>query len=193
MKTAAKRYRLACRCSKEVFVGPGQAGGQVVCPACGAGVDVPRLRDLEPFAAIDSVPAPRHWQARHAWLVAGTAVALLSAGAALLMGRQALTRRALLPDATMIRAAVDAADAMTIYKAWQAMRLSGVDRGPLPQEVRLQREVTMAAGVGGMLWIVSALGAAVAIAAGIACLSGPRAVAGGAAARDHAAAGGVGA
>ena len=172
-------------------MGPGQAGGQVVCPVCGAAVDVPRLRDLEPFATVDFDPAPKHWRACHAWLLAGTAVALMSAAAAMVVGTRALARPAFLPDAAMIRTAVDAADAITIYKAWRAMRLAGVDRGPLPEEARLQREVGVAARVGGMLWIVSALGTAVAAVAGIACLAVPRASALAADTRDHAAAGGV--
>ncbi|MFM8413291.1 MAG: hypothetical protein ACKOCX_01050 [Planctomycetota bacterium] len=191
MKPAAKRYRIPCRCSEEVLVGPGQAGGQVVCPACGAAVDVPRLRDLEPFATVDSGPAPKPWRACHAWLLAGTAVALVSAAAAMVVGTRALARPALLPDPAMIRTAVDAADPITIYKAWRALRVSGVDRGPLPEEARLQREVSVAARVGGMLWLVSALGAAVAAAAGLACLAGPRAAALATAARDDAAAGGA--
>ena len=172
-------------------MGPGQAGGQVVCPACGAAVDVPRLRDLGSFAALDFEPAPNHWRACHSWLLAGTAVALLSAAAAMVVGTRALARPAFLPDAAMIRSAVAAADAITIYKAWRAMRLAGVDRGPLPEEARLQREVGMAARVGGMLWIVSALGTAVAAGAGVACLAGRRAGGRAANAREHAAAGGA--
>lgn len=178
MKTAAKRYRIPCRCSTEILVGPGQAGGRVVCPACNAGIDVPRLRDLGPFATTDAAPAPPRWRSSHAWLFAGLAIALIAAAAAMFVGTQALASRALLPDATAIRTAVDATDPLTILKAWRAMRLSSVDRGALPHEVRLQRELAVAARVGGMLWIVSALGAAVATAAGIASLAGSRSRAG---------------
>ena len=178
MKPAVTRYRIPCRCSAAVLVGPGQAGGRVVCPACGANVDVPRLRDLEPFATADSGPAVQPWRASHAWLLAGTAIAILSAAAALVVGTRSLARPAFIPDAAMIRTAVDAADTLTIYNAWRAMRFAGVDRGPLPEEARLQREVGMATKVAGMLWIASALAAAVAAAAGIVCLTGRRPQAG---------------
>lgn len=176
MTLAANRYRIPCRCSTEVLVGPGQAGGQVVCPACGAGVDVPRLRDLEPFAVIDprAAPVSGRWRVCHAWLLAGTAAAVLAAAAATIIGARARARPALLPDASMIRAAIDATDAATIHKAWQAMKFSGVDRGTLPEEARLQRMAGMATRVGGLLWLVSAIGAAVAVAAGITCLTGLR-------------------
>jgi hypothetical protein len=174
MSPAAKRYRVPCRCSAEVVVGPGQAGGRVACPSCGGAIDVPRLRDLEVFAVAVSPTASRGWRACHGWLLLAAAVAATAGAAAAVSGAGGMAAAFRLPDAEAIRAAVDSADPATIYKAWQAMRFSGVDRGALPEELRLQRLAGVAVGISRMLWAIATLAGLVAAAAAILCLAGER-------------------
>jgi hypothetical protein len=174
MSPAAKRYRVPCQCSAEVAVGPGQAGDRVVCPACGGAIDVPRLRDLEAFAVAVSPTASRGWRACHGWLLLAATVAATAGAAAAVLGAGGMPAAFRLPDAEAIRAAVDSADAATIYKAWQAMRFSGVDRGALAEELRLQRSAGVAAGLSRMLWAIATLAGLVAAATAILCLAGDR-------------------
>jgi len=171
MNPAAKLYRLPCSCSAHVVVVPGQAGGRVACPACGGAIDVPRLRELEAFVVTSTPPAIRPWQACQGWFLLGVATAVTAAAAAVFVGSRGLTATARLPDADSIRAAVDSVDAGTIYRAWQAMRFSGVNRGASPDEVRLQQSAGVAGSVGRMLWAVAALGGLLAAIAAMRCLA----------------------
>lgn len=168
MNASGKQYRLRCRCSTDVTVVPGQAGTRLSCPACGALLDVPRLRDLEAAKPPVPIAPPGRWRRSHAWCLGGAAVAATAALAASLLGDGIALGRVLLPDATMIRTAVDSADATTIYKAWMGMRSAGVDRGAIPEEIRVQRAAGVAGQVRGMLWIMAAAAAVVSVAAGIA-------------------------
>jgi hypothetical protein len=145
-----------------------------VWPACGGAIDVPRLRDLEAFAVAVHPTASRGWRACHGWLLLAAAVAATAAAAAWLLGSGGIAAASRLPNADAIRAAVDAADAATIYKAWQAMRFSGVDRGALPEELRLQRLAGVALGISRMLWAIATLAGLVAAATAILCLAGDR-------------------
>ena len=64
-------------------------------------------------------------------------------------------------------AAVESVDAATAYQAWQAMRVSGVNRGTLPEELRLQQATTAAGRIAAVLWTVAAIGAIAAAAGGL--------------------------
>jgi hypothetical protein len=174
MTATAKQYRIPCRCGGEVTVGPGQAGGHVECPWCGGSVTVPRLRELEAFVVTEAARLPRPWRPCQAWLLLGCVVALASATAAVLVPRISSRNVPPLPDETAIRAAVNSADTVTIYKAWQSMRTSGVDRGTLPQELRLQQAAGAAGRIGGVLWTLAAAGGVVAVAGGISCFFASR-------------------
>ena len=172
MTSVATRYRIPCGCGAQVLVGPGNAGGQVVCERCGGTLEVPRLRDLEAFVVAEPASQARRWRAPHGWLLAGGVVAALAAGAALLVPRF-LAGPPRLPDEAMIRAAIESVDAATIYQAWQAMRGSGVDRGTLPEELRLQQAAGAAGRIAAVLWTVAAAGTVAAVAGGLGSLIGP--------------------
>lgn len=172
MNPAAKLYRVPCRCSADVVVGPGQAGGRVACPSCGAAIDVPRLRDLEAFAVAAAPTASRRWRACQGWLLLGATIAATAAAAASFIGMRGLAAASSLPDAAAIRAAIDSVDAVTIHQAWRAMRFSGVDRGALPEELRLQQLAGVAGSISRLLWAIAALGGLVAVIAAIRCFGG---------------------
>jgi len=167
MTASSSRYRVVCACGREAIVGPGQAGGQLVCRGCGGMVVVPRLRDLEAVVdAAGGLPAQR-WHAAQGWLVVGLCVATMAAAAAWLVPHRLAGLRPALPDDALIRAAVESVDAATAYRAWQAMRASGVDRGTLPEELRLQQATTAAGRIAAVLWTVAAIGAIAAAAGGL--------------------------
>ncbi len=155
-------------------MGPGQAGGRMVCPGCGRAIDVPRLRDLEAFAVAVAPVASRSWRACQGWLLLAAAVAATSAAAAWFIGAGGLADASRIPDADSIRAAVDSADAATIHKAWLAMRFSGIDRGAFPEELRLQQLAGVASRVSRLLWAIAALAGMAAAGAAIRCLAGGR-------------------
>ncbi|MFM7137468.1 MAG: hypothetical protein ACKO1M_10430 [Planctomycetota bacterium] len=174
MTTAAKRYRIECGCGAAMFVGPGNAGGQVICDRCRGALAVPRLRDLEPFAVAEPASPARRWRPAQGWLLAGTVVAALAGVAALLTPTLLGGGPPHLADEATIRAAIESVDAATIYQAWQAMRGSGVDRGTLPEELRLQQAAGAAGRIAAVLWAVAFAGAVVAAAGGLGCLFGQR-------------------
>lgn len=161
-----KNYLLTCGCSAAVTVGPGQAGGAVTCPRCGASLPVPRLGELArlPAAAqAEGMPAVS-WTAAHRCLLGGILVAVLSMAAAAYLG---VAPRPVVDDA-MIRAGVAAASTSDIYKAWQALARSGVSRPTMVDEERIQQVARSARAVATVLWTVAAVGAAVALGGGIA-------------------------
>lgn len=177
MTTAAKRYRIECGCGAALIVGPGNAGGRVVCDRCGNAVAVPRLRDLEACVVAEPARPARRWRPAHGWLLAGSVVALVAALAALAAPRLLGAGPARLPDEATIRAAIESVDAATIYQAWQAMRGSGVDRGTLPEELRVQQAAGAAGRIAAVFWTIAAAGAVAALAGGLGCLLGPRSAA----------------
>lgn len=174
MSLTAQRFRVACQCAAGVEVGPGQAGGRVTCPACGRELEVPRLRELATFAVTDGAPGRRRWRPCQAWFLLGTAVALTAATAAGLVGGGWFVQPARLPGPDAIRAAIEATDAVTVYRAWEAMRSSGIDRGALPEEARLKRAAGIAGRIAGLLWAIAGLGGITAVGAGIGWLAGGR-------------------
>lgn len=174
MTTAAKRYRIPCGCGLVVDVGPGNAGGQIVCERCGATVAVPRLRDLEAFVVLEPSGQARRWRPAHGWMLVGSVVAALAAVAALLVPRLVGGGPARLPDEATIRAAIESVDAATVYQAWQAMRISGVDRGTLPEELRLQKAAGAAGRIAAVLWTIAGVGVAAAAAGAVGCLTRSR-------------------
>jgi hypothetical protein len=163
-----KNYRIPCRCSATIVVGPGQAGGTVACPACGAPVAVPRLRDLDQFAQAGEVPAVHRRAGLGAsgrtLLLLGLVTTVLSALTALGVTRYASALVARLPDESMIRAGVNQADTQTIYEVWKMMRRADVDRGPLPDELHAQRTTASTERIARFLWVLAAGGAVAAIA-----------------------------
>lgn len=176
MMTAAKRYRIACECGAAVDVGPGNAGGKVACGRCGVAVTVPRLRDLEAFGVVEPSSETRRWRPAHGWVLVGSVVAVLAAVAAVLVPRLLDGGPARLPDEATIRAAIESVDAATVYQAWQAMRISGVDRGTLPEELRLQKAAGAAGRIAAVLWTVAAVGVVAAAAGAVGCLTRSRPV-----------------
>ena len=112
----------------------------------------------------------RVWRARHAWLFVGCVAAVAGAIAASLLSRFDGGASQRLPDQAVIRAAIDSADVGTVYKAWLAVKRSGVDRGAIADEVFVQRAARSVGGVAMLLWGVAAVGALIAAAGGIASL-----------------------
>lgn len=165
-----KRYLLTCGCSATVTVGPGQAGGGVTCPRCGASLAVPRLGELARLPAAVSVPATSSspWTAAHGCALGGSLVALLAVAAAASIGA---APRPLVEEA-MIRAGVAAASTSDVHKAWQALARSGVARPTMADEERIQQVARSARAVSTVLWTVAAVGAAVAIGGGVALARG---------------------
>ena len=166
----AKTYLLACRCAATVAVGPGQAGGEVACPRCGAVITVPRLGELSrlPTAAPESGVHGGSWTTAHGCLLGGSLAALLAVAAASYLGMAPRPP----VEADMIRASVAAASTTDIYKAWQALARSGVSRPTMADEERIVQVARSARSVAGVLWTVAAIGAAVAIGGGIALSRG---------------------
>lgn len=77
-----------------------------------------------------------------------------------------------------IRAAINAAPTTDVHSAWQSMARSGVARPPTEQELRLQQFAAHASGVAKLLWGISGIGMAVALA-GVAIAASGRAAGGG--------------
>ena len=179
MPSTAKTYRIPCGCSAAVVVGPGQAGGKVDCPACGAVIDVPRLRDLEPWVvAAESVPtsAPRRGRVL---LIVGCGIALLAGATALAVTRYAQSVADRLPDEPTIRGGVAQADPETIYQVWKMMRYAGVDRGPLPDEIHVLRTATTTDSFATVLWTAAVFGGLVAASGLVLRFAAPSAASGG--------------
>jgi DNA-directed RNA polymerase subunit RPC12/RpoP len=183
MTANAKRYRIPCRCGVEVVVVSGQAGGQIACERCGGRIAVPRLRDLEASALAEVAGPLRQWRPAQGWLFAGVVVAVLATLAAVLVSGLPRSRERL-PDETMIRGAIESADAATVYLAWRAMRGSGIDRGVLPEESRLQQAAVAAGRIAAVCWTIAAAGGLAAVLAAASCLIGARPSAAGPVARS---------
>jgi hypothetical protein len=171
MPGQTKTFRIPCRCSATVEVGPGHAGSQVRCSACNAQVDVPRLRELAAFAVAEPPQTQRGWQAGHGFLLVGSCVAALALVAAATVSRFDGGAAARLPDERLIRAVIEAADATTIHAAWQSMSQSGVDRGAMPDELQVQRAVGALSRIAAFLWGLAAVAALAAMGGGLACLA----------------------
>jgi len=170
MPAPAQMFRLPCRCSATVTILPGQAGSRQTCPACGGTIEVPRLRDLAPFAVAAERPSGPRWRPAHAWLFVGGLVAVAAAIAALLIGSFDGGASVRLPDEQVIRRVIEASDAATIHAAWRSLRQSSVDRGAMPAEVLVQRAAGSASRIALLLWAVAAL-AGLAAVAGLAALA----------------------
>ena len=166
----AKTYLLACRCAATVAVGPGQAGGEVACPRCGAVITVPRLGELSrlPTAAPESGVHGGSWTTAHGCLLGGSLAALLAVAAASYLGMAPRPP----VEADMIRAGVAAASTTDIYKAWQALARSGVSRPTMADEERIVQVARSARSVAGVLWTAAAIATAVAIGGAIALAQG---------------------
>jgi len=165
-RPATKSYLLTCACSAVLTVGPGQAGGAVTCPRCGASLPVPRLGQLSrlPAGAPVEGAAAASWTVAHGCVLGGILVAVLAVAAAAYLG---MAPRPVLDDA-IIRAGVAAASTSDIYKAWQALARSGVSRPTMADEERIRQVARSARSVATILWTVAAVGAAVAIGGGLA-------------------------
>jgi len=158
-----KIYLLPCRCSAEIPVNKGQAGGAVTCPACGASVVVPKLRDFDRLREqAATVAGGTVWTAAHAWLLTGLVAAAVSWTAAGLVRFR--TADVINPDA--IRAAVAAASDIDVYKVWkQELSRMGVRRPPTGTEEALLRSWQFSDGVARTLQAIGTLGALAAAAA----------------------------
>jgi hypothetical protein len=166
MPPAERTFAVPCACSAVVSVTSGQAGTRVVCPTCGASVDVPRLRDL----VVRETPPPTGATARPPWdaargiTFAGVAVALVAAVAA--AATPPVTRLFVPqpPRPDDVRRAVAAMPITTIHAAWTEFAASGLSRTPSPLEVRFARFTRVTRGLSRTLWGVAAVGAVVAAA-----------------------------
>lgn len=164
MPVVERTFAVPCPCSAVVSVTSGQAGTRVVCPACGAAVDVPRLRDL----AVREAPQPAAAASRPAWdaargiAFAGAAVALLAAFAAAAIPPVAglFVPQPVRPDE--VRRAVSAAPITTIHAAWTELAASGLSRTPSPLEVRFARFTRVTRSLSRTLWGVAAVATVVA-------------------------------
>lgn len=162
-----KTHLLACGCSARVPVARGQAGGQVRCPACGAALDVPRLRDFERLEALAAGARPRQrWDAARGVLLAAAAMATIAGLAAVAVVALAARSPDAMPDPESIRAAVAGADTVEVHRAWQRLAEWGIDREPTEPERRQQAVASAATSLAAVLATVAGIGAAVALVAG---------------------------
>lgn len=169
MTKAERSYLVPCSCSARLPVTAGQAGGTIVCRACGREIDVPRLRELAAFAVEPGrAEAPATAAPGRGMIVAGSVVAVAAAALAVALvplGRFFFSQP---PTPEVIRAAIDAAPPASIQFAWQALAATGVHRPPTAEELQLQQFAAHASGVAMFLWGVAVLGALL-VAAGLAC------------------------
>lgn len=175
MTPAPKSFLVRCRCAADVAVRAGQAGERIACPGCGGPLDVPRLRDLELLpAAAAPAPVARPWNAAHGCVVAGIAVAavatLAAAGVPVFGGR---SLPPVVPDA-VIRDVVMSADDADVYRAWRAVRRSGVNRLATDDEMRRQFFARSSGNLSAILWGIAAAGAALATGGGVLLVRGLR-------------------
>ena len=173
MATAERTFLLPCTCSARVSVTAGQAGGRAACSACGREIDVPRLRDLAVYAVDqpDAAGAPRSGLGR-GLVVAGCAVAI---GAAVLALSLVPIGGLFFPQpatAKEIRSAVAAAPPTDVHSAWRSIVSSGVARPATQEELRLQQFAAHVAGVAKLLWGISGIGLAMAMAGAAIAASG---------------------
>lgn len=164
MRPAERTYRVPCACSHGVIVTAGQAGGRVSCPACGAEVVVPRLRDLAALVVVEEAAAPRApvWDAGRGLLVAGGALALVAAVLAASLNRMGGFFFPLPPGEAAIRMAVDQAPEEVVQSMWESASRGGVARPITADELRLIQFTRLADGVSKALWGVAAVGVAMA-------------------------------
>jgi hypothetical protein len=156
-------------------VGPGQAGGEVVCSGCGRTLAVPTLRELRGLPSMEGSAGSRArgfragttgWGTAQSILAAGAALALISLATASWLARPASTGI----DEAVIRDAIARAPAADLYRAWTSLEGSGVARPATPGEeqvIRLTRNrAVLAMGIGllGAIGGVTAAGAALVIA-----------------------------
>lgn len=135
---------------------------------------MPRLRDLTAVAQAQPAAGGAgrgSWGRCQAGLFLGLVITVVAAAAALLVPRLEIGGPALIPDEAMIRAVVESSDLQTILQVWAGLRDSGVDRGAMPEELRLQRVAGMAGWISGLCWAVGGLGGLLALASGLACLT----------------------
>lgn len=134
---------------------------------------MPRLRDLERLPAAGSPAAvARRWDAARGCVLAGVAVAVLAALAAVnvrLIGGRWLPPAA---PADVIRATVVGAADADVHQAWRALRRAGVSRMATDDEVRRQLVARSTGGLAAILWGVAAAGGALAAAGGIGLVRG---------------------
>jgi hypothetical protein len=168
MPATTRLFRVPCRCSAAVTILPGQAGSRVICPACGAGIEVPRLRDLAPFAVVAERSSGWRWSAAHGWLLVGVVVAAAAAIAAGLIGSFDGGAARRLPSERVIREVIESSDAATIHAAWRSLRQSSVDRGAMPAELLVQRAAGSASRIAKLLWAVATLAGLVALGGAVA-------------------------
>lgn len=131
------------------------------CPACGAEQSVPRLGDLGGLEEAPEEGRPRRrWTVGHACCLAGLLIAVVASAGAI--GLRAWATGVPLVADDDIRAAVAATDIGAVHRAWASMARSGVERPPLPEEVRSQRIHRSADAFARLLWTIAAGGAALA-------------------------------
>lgn len=166
-----KKYLLRCECSADVAVGAGQAGGRVMCPACGRDVEVPKLRELERLREQLPIAVPRRmpWGPLHAVALVAAVVAIVAWTAALFMSRSTPTGAV---DLDAFRAAVQAADDAKVYAAWKRGTYDSVERPLTSDEEKLLQVSRFTGGVSRTLQLLGGLGALTALVAGAAALAG---------------------
>lgn len=194
-------HRLTCACGGAVRVPVGRAGGEVECPSCGRRMTVPtlrRLRESPSWDDADSHPAASGTAAHPALAsVRGTArspmgaargrpavsrgpwglpesilfAAAVIAAASLLVASWLARPVTVAVDDALIRRAIAEAPTVDLYRAWQGLARSGVERVGTADEDRVQRitrartRLAVAVGLLGGIASLAALGAAAAVLA----------------------------
>jgi len=170
MSGAKKIFLLPCAgCASEIDVVAGQAGGQVECPSCGRRNEVPKFRDLNQLRIKTqaTVVPSRRWGMPQAVALAGVVCAVLSWGAAAVVGTTPKSAF----DVAMIRANIESGDDAALYRSLQDYAQSSVERRPMRGEVELQRRARFAQGVARALYALGGLGALAAAVAGFSALA----------------------
>jgi hypothetical protein len=133
---------------------------------------VPKLRDLgtlrlKAVAAVTS-GGRGAWGLPQAVALAGLACAILSFGAAALLGSP--PNSAISFEET--RARIQAGDDKALYESLEQLSQATVERRPLPEEVGLQRHARFVEGISRVFYALGSLGTLAAAAAGIALFAG---------------------
>ena len=173
MNQAKKIFLLPCAgCAHAIEVVAGQAGGRVECPSCHRQTDVPTFRELNRLPLKNPVVTGPRSKGRTPQRVAlaGLAFALLSSGAALLLGSP--PKGAL--DHEAIRASIHDSSDTELYEALDGYRNADVARYTYPAEMSLLRQTFYMKNLSRTLYALSGLGVLVAAISGLSMLASPK-------------------
>ena len=140
------KYALTCACSQVAPVEVGQAGGTVSCTACGAVLEVPKLRELRQLSELQSSDAPPRasWSpVQGSLFVSGLLAIVIAAGAALYTSNYRMKYDATRPDPSSFRFQYDLQDIPLIdsWQLWKKFETMKIESRPTPYHVLARQKV----------------------------------------------------